>query len=306
MSRLDKLKEQHPDLNISIIDMIAKIDPTETYKYTEFLIKTLQKLFESKDIMLYMGIDFFGENNVETLNEFENHCKAKRIKNSDISTYVGFEQMRVEVKLADDIVKQKEFEKQTIKIYEEGQWLALIPLSFEASKLYGTNTKWCTTQEKYWNEYIKHSKLIYIINRSTNEKFAISSKKNSKTEIQAWLSNDDEISPMLLDLPMGMLMAINGEIRKKETNFELMNVGVKKEPILKVVKRKLVNSISDLPDTVTGYLPTDLPSSSVMGMPNDYLNYIQNLLKSNLGGPEYDSMIKQYLSPNEYNNDWLE
>ena len=306
MSRLDKLKEQHPDLNISIIDMIAKIDPTETYKYTEFLIKTLQKWFESKDIMLYMGIDFFGENNVETLNEFENHCKAKRIKNSDISTYVGFEQMRVEVKLADDIVKQKEFEKQTIKLYEEGQWLALIPLSFEASKLYGTNTKWCTTQEKYWNEYIKHSKLIYIINRSTNEKFAISSKKNSKTEIQAWLSNDDEISPMLLDLPMGMLMAINGEIRKKETNFELMNVGVKKEPILKVVKRKLVNSISDLPDTVTGYLPTDLPSSSVMGMPNDYLNYIQNLLKSNLGGPEYDSMIKQYLSPNEYNNDWLE
>jgi hypothetical protein len=38
MSRLDKLKEQHPDLNISIIDMIAKIDPTETYKYTEFLV----------------------------------------------------------------------------------------------------------------------------------------------------------------------------------------------------------------------------------------------------------------------------
>lgn len=295
MSRLDKLKEQHPDLNISIIDMIAKIDPTETYKYTEFLIKTLQKWFESKDIMLYMGIDFFGDANVETLNEFEVHCKAKRIKNSDISTYVGFEQMRVEVKLADDIVKQKEFEKQTIKIYEEGQWLALIPLSFEASKLYGSNTKWCTTQEKYWNEYIKHSKLIYIINRSTNEKFAISSKKNSKTEVQAWLSNDDEISPMLLDLPMGVLMAINGEIRKKETNFELMNVGVKKEPILKVVKRKLVNSISDLPDTVTGSLP------------NDYHSYIQRILDENLDSPDVGNMtelVKQYLSLNEYNGDW--
>tara|TARA_R110000868_G_scaffold211073_5_gene461172 strand:+ start:1513 stop:2385 length:873 start_codon:yes stop_codon:yes gene_type:complete len=290
MSRLDKLKEQHPDLNISIIDMIAKIDPTETYKYTEFLIKTLQKWFESKDIMLYMGIDFFGDNNVETLNEFENHCKAKRIKNSDISTYVGFEQMRVEVKLADDIVKQKEFEKQTIKIYEEGQWLALIPLSFEASKLYGSNTKWCTTQEKYWNEYIKHSKLIYIINRSTNEKFAISIKKNSKTEIQAWLSNDDEISPMLLDLPMGMLMAINGEIRKKETNFELMNVGVKKEPILKVVKRKKIS---------------DLPSSSVMGLPNEYNSFIQNLLEENIGNYGVGNtreLVKQYLSP----NDWLE
>ena len=295
MSRLDKLKEQHPDLNISIIDMIAKIDPTETYKYTEFLIKTLQKWFESKDIMLYMGIDFFGDANVETLNEFENHCKAKRIKNSDISTYVGFEKMRVEVKRADDIVKQKEFEKQTKKIYEEDEWIVLIPLSFEASKLYGSNTKWCTTQEKYWNEYIKHSKLIYIINRSTNEKFAISSKKNSKTEVQAWLSNDDEISPMLLDLPRGVLMAINGEIRKKETNFELMNVGVKKEPILKVVKRKLVNSISDLPDTVTGSLP------------NDYHSYIQRILDENLDSPDVGNMtelVKQYLSLNEYNGDW--
>lgn len=295
MSRLDKLKEQHPDLNISIIDMIAKIDPTETYKYTEFLIKTLQKWFESKDIVLYMGIDFFGENNVETLNEFENHCKAKRIKNSDISQYTDFVVMRKEVKLADEIVKQKEFEKQTIKIYEEDEWVALIPLSFEASKIYGSNTKWCTTQEKYWNEYIRHSKLIYIINRSTNEKFAISSKKNSKTEIQAWLSNDDEISPMLLDLPMGMLMAINGEIRKKETNFELMNVGVTKEPILKVVKRKPFNLISDLPDTVTGNLS------------NDYNSFIQNLYEQNSFSPNTDNMtelVKQYLSSNDYNNDW--
>lgn len=292
MSRLDKLKEQHPELNLTLMDIITSVDPTGTYKYSEFLIKTIKKWFESKDIMLYMGIDFFGENNVETLNEFENHCKAKRIKNSDISTYVGFEQMRVEVKLADEIVKQKEFEKQTKKIYEEDEWIALIPLSFEASKLYGSNTKWCTTQEKYWNEYIKHSKLIYIINRSTNEKFAISSKKNSKTEIQAWLSNDDEISPMLLDLPMGMLMAINGEIRKKETNFELMNVGVKKEPTLKVVQRKKIS---------------DLPYSSVMGLPNEYNSFIQNLYEQNSFSPNTDNMtelVKQYLSSNGYDDDW--
>jgi hypothetical protein len=295
MSRLDKLKEQHPDLNISIIDMIAKIDPTETYKYTEFLIKTLQRWNGTGDPVLFIGIDLFGDENVETLNEFENHCKAKRIKNSDISQYTDFVVMRKEVKLADEIVKQKEFEKQTIKIYEEDEWIALIPLSFEASKLYGSNTKWCTTQEKYWNEYIRHSKLIYIINRSTNEKFAISSKKNSKTEIQAWLSNDDEISPMLLDLPMGMLMAINGEIRKKETNFELMNVGVTKEPILKVVKRKPSNRISDLPVSADSYLS------------NNYNSFIHDLYEQNGFSPNTDNMtelVKQYLSSNGYDDDW--
>ena len=42
MSRLDKLKEQHPELNINVIDLISIIDPTDTYKYTEFLIKHLK------------------------------------------------------------------------------------------------------------------------------------------------------------------------------------------------------------------------------------------------------------------------
>jgi len=281
MSRLDKLKEQHPGLNISIIDMIAKIDPTETYKYTEFLIKTLQKWNGAGDPALFIGIDLFGDENVETLNEFENHCKAKRIKNSDISQYTDFVGMRKEVKLADEIIKQKEFEKQTKKIYDVDEWLVLIPLSFEASKLYGTNTKWCTTQEKYWNEIVKHSKLIYIINRSTNDKYAISSRKESNTDVQAWLSNDDEISPMMLDIPMGVLMVINCEIRKKETTFELMNLGVKKEPTLKVVKRRL-------------------PTNTVMGLPNDYHSFIQELYEQNTFSPDTDNMtelIKQYLSP---------
>jgi hypothetical protein len=155
--------------------------------------------------------------------------------------------------------------------------------------LYGTNTKWCTTQEKYWNEYIKHSKLIYIINRSTNEKYAISSKKNSKTEVQGWLSNDDEISPMLLDLPMGVLMAINGEIRKKETNIELMNVGVKKEPKLKVVKRRKIS---------------DLPTNTVMGIPDDYLSYVQNLLEENIGNYGVDNITELFKQSQGSNDDW--
>lgn len=33
MSRLDKLKEQHPELNMSVMDVLGKIDPTNTYKY---------------------------------------------------------------------------------------------------------------------------------------------------------------------------------------------------------------------------------------------------------------------------------
>jgi hypothetical protein len=94
---------------------------------------------------------------------------------------------------------------------------------------------------------------------------------------------------MLLDLPMGVLMAINGEIRKKETNIELMNVGVKKEPTLKVVKRRKIS---------------DLPSSSVMGLPNDYLSYVQNLLSENLSSYDVDNITELFKQSQGSNDDW--
>jgi hypothetical protein len=60
MSRLDKLKEQHPELNISVIDLIGMIDPTDTYKYSEFLIKILKNWYVNTDIRYGIGIDLFG------------------------------------------------------------------------------------------------------------------------------------------------------------------------------------------------------------------------------------------------------
>ena len=85
MSRLDRLKEQHPDLNISLIDIISFLDPTDSYKYTEFLIKNFKNdsdyYSSNKDeFMGYMGVFLFGSGEIETLNEFERHSKANRIK----------------------------------------------------------------------------------------------------------------------------------------------------------------------------------------------------------------------------------
>ena len=48
MSRLDKLKEQHPELNVSLIDIIASVEPSETYKYMGFLIKMLKNEYYKK------------------------------------------------------------------------------------------------------------------------------------------------------------------------------------------------------------------------------------------------------------------
>ena len=45
MNRLEKLKQQHPELNISLIDIISSCEPTSSYKYMNFLIKVLKDEF---------------------------------------------------------------------------------------------------------------------------------------------------------------------------------------------------------------------------------------------------------------------
>lgn len=227
MSRLDKLKEQHPELNINVIDLISIIDPTDTYKYTEFLIKHLKTWYSGTDIQVALGVDFFGDENIEVLNKFENHVKANRIQNKDISQHKDFRTLLVEVKNADEIVRLKELEKQTKKLFDNEEWLVLIPLSYEASKLYGMDTKWCTTQEKYWNDYIVNYKLIYVINKKTNGKYAISRHKGQDHNIKGWLSDDEETSPLLLPIPQELWTAIMPELQKQESVIDLNGISNK-------------------------------------------------------------------------------
>lgn len=225
MSRLDKLKEQHPELNVPLIDMLVKVDPTKTYKYTEFLIKMVKHYFadnDAPDIGLNIAIEILGTENVELLNEFETHSKANRIENKDISSYKNWLEIKESVDDAKEVLRLKELEKQVNKLYEDDEWLVVIPLSFEASKSYGSSTKWCTTQEQHWRSYYKEYKLIYIINKLSNEKYAISREKEKDYNIQAWLSNDDETSPLLIPIPKEIMSILIDELRKNESIDDLI------------------------------------------------------------------------------------
>ena len=224
MSRLDRLKEQHPELNISVMDIIVKLDPTNTYKYTEFLIKKFKEFYgDYDDWSVGLGLEMMGSENMGFLNEFEIHVKANRITNPDISQYKGFREIEDAVKEAEEKVKIKELEKQVIKLFDNDEWSVVIPLSYEASKIYGANTKWCTTQERYWIDYINTYKLIYIQNKKTNEKYAVSRHFEDSKKIQAWMSNDDETSPMLLPIPSEIMSIIICEVNKTDTVLELQS-----------------------------------------------------------------------------------
>lgn len=230
MSRLDRLKEQHPELNVSLIDIIASVEPSETYKYMGFLIKMLKNEYYKKGDVpsMHRGImiKLFEYENLSLLIDFEKHSRANRLSNPDIGQYRSFKEIQKEVKRADEVVKLKELEKQVKKLYETDFWLVLIPLSFEASKMYGTNTKWCTTQERYWDDYKSKYKLIYIINKKNDIKYAVSSA-TTEDKVQGWLANDKESNPMLWSIPNDVMNVLVEEVRKKESVVELaMNNGI--------------------------------------------------------------------------------
>lgn len=282
MSRLDKLKEQHPELNISVIDLIGMIDPTDTYKYSEFLIKILKNWYRDVDIRYGIGIDMFGEQNVEILNEFEKHSKSKRIEKNDISQHDTFITLQTEVNKAKEILRLKELEKQTKKLFDNDEWLVLIPLSYEASKLYGMETKWCTTQERYWNDYIRKYKLIYVINKITNKKYAISRDKTEDKDLKAWLSDDSETSPLLLPIPQDLWMVIMPELQKQESVTDL--IGGDLSGIISLTSGSsdsIVDRVRRLMDII------DTPVSE------PYITETYNTTLSNYA--DYDNYLRQYM-----------
>jgi len=236
MNRLDRLKEQHPDLNISLIDIITSLDPTDTYKYTEFLIKNFKKdnqyyrpnLDELKG---YLGVFLFGSVEISVLNEFERHIKANRIKEKDISKYKNFRELEGQVDIAEEIENRKKLEKEILKIHEDDTWLVLTPLSFEASRVYGSNTKWCTTQAKYWDRYLKTHRLVYCINKKNDTKVAFS-RDYGDDKYQAWTADDSEVSPMFIDwIPDEIFLKIRKELQKNESTLDLIYGTTRNEPV---------------------------------------------------------------------------
>lgn len=223
MSKLDKIKQDNPELNISIIDVIRSIDPSSTNKYCEFLIKMLKTNDNYQQTIVNALISgLFGVRTIETLHKFEDHSKANRIplEYRDISSHSDWLTIEEAVKIADEVVKRKQLEKETKKIFENDEWVVLIPESYEASQLYAYNTKWCITQKTYWNDYKKSSRIIFVINKKSDDKYAIS-KRMSDNVIQGWDAKDKETSPLIWEFTDEIWKILRSELKKTKQDIEI-------------------------------------------------------------------------------------
>lgn len=228
MSRLDELKKQYPELNITIFDMMIRMDNSKTYKYLPLLCKIIAERFNLKkhsndvpvierqievqsrlqtigintkglngnQLFFYYNLtDFFNHDIFSTFNQFIDYMEKGRITNKDVTSYGSLDDMRGAITLASIKEISKELENQVIKEFEDETWVVVRPLTFSSSLKYGASTRWCTTyvkEKNYFEKYWRQGILVYFINKKTGYKFA-GFKDLSTKEISFWNAEDSRV-----------------------------------------------------------------------------------------------------------------
>lgn len=255
MSRIEELKKQNPKLNFNIIDIINRIIPKP--KYTELMVNLIKRKTEDnhsrKDIIsalesyeVYLNYDEFsnlellilfkvfdsyiGTSDLSTMKKFIELNERNLIANNNLSTYKSFEDLGLQISLSELKLIDKDIEKQVIKLYDSSDWLVLKPLSWNSSRKYGANTKWCTASEHepdYFYKYAKRGILIYAIDKITGNKVAgyYQISDYDDRELSFWNIIDKRIDSMEANLPYEIMSIFRNEFNKEDkvSNWALLS-----------------------------------------------------------------------------------
>ena len=249
---LKHLKEQHPDFNINLIDLISEFDPTKTKKLTPFLLKGLKNVLDLGKNHIYWGnqninqelkmkleqlplikmrignwlYDNFGEDNLSKLPLFVDYLERGLVDNKDISTYDSFQDIMTEIGKASTKEMLKKSKKDIMIVHDDDEWLFFKPLTHEAAITYGFGTKWCTSMKhepEYFYRYSNQGVLIYVINKKTNRKFG--SHSNGEVRIGIYDEIDNHIDSFETGLPNELIKKLYdlSDIKTNGSNYDLFS-----------------------------------------------------------------------------------
>ena len=259
MSRIDELKKQFPELNMTMFDLFKRIDTSSSYKYFPLLCKVFGKRFNildqyennkvKKDIAkleihenllsrgistdgltenelyyLHYSTDYFNNDNFFTVKDFIRYMEKNQIENKDVTSYSTIDDLRAAITLASIKELTKELEGQVVKEYEDDKWLVVRPLTFQASSKYGATTRWCTTYQKekqYFEKYWQYGILVYFINKVTGYKFAGYKSLRDGDELSFWNAEDRRIDYLDVDADDYLFPIVRRILSSNKTNKEL-------------------------------------------------------------------------------------
>lgn len=257
MSRIDELKKQYPELNITMFDLLNRMDPTKTYKYMPLLCKLFgerfnthkqwgigDKLrhaealndlhnslntkgisFENETInelySLYQLTEYYPTEDFKSMKEFIERMEKNQIENKDVTSYKDLSSIRSAISLASLKEMDKELESQVIKEHEDDKWVIVRPLTFQASSKYGASTRWCTTYQKekqYFERYWRRGILVYFINKQTGYKFAGFKALDGDSELSFWNAADSRVDYMDVDADDYLYPIVRRILNSNKTN----------------------------------------------------------------------------------------
>jgi len=204
---IKKLKKENEFLNLNLANMLERFDTSKTKKYSQFLVKMLNKQIEnwqaeqdsfkpaiqserihispterivpnnSYENMLsrLFFCDFiFSWNRMERFVEFTELMERGLIDEKDISKYDSWDMLEIQLFEAKNREMFKKSKKEIHKIFEDDNYMIFKPLTYAASCSYGYQTKWCTAMVNDPGYFYNHSRgiLIYLIDKKQNKKFA--------------------------------------------------------------------------------------------------------------------------------------
>ena len=263
MSRLTELKKQYPELNVSVIDILRRMDPTDSYKYLPLLCKIFSEKFKhgrsrrelQETLERYQshlenrGVDFqnlalkelmaisefgsiFYEENFMVSKEFIQMSEKNLLENKDITSYSGLEDMRQAISLASIKELNKALENEVHKEYEDEKWVCVRPLSFASSQKYGATTKWCTTyvaEKQYFERYWRRGILVYFINKLNGYKVAAFKALDGDSEFSFWNAEDSRVDFLEINFDDYLYSIIRAIFKSNKTNQSLCTEEIQKQ-----------------------------------------------------------------------------
>ena len=250
MSKIKNLRN-NPDNSVNVVDFISLLCPeTKESKYVPLFLKfmketssfdnymedTIKNISKNYDIprekvtkftSLQLVICYlfyqqmFNEIDLKRFQKFCEYNEKNMIPNNDLTKYKSFTDIKNSVDLVEIKMAEKEMEKYIKNIHRDDEWIVLRPLTYQSSKKYGWNTKWCTSSEDTNDQFISYSRrgiLIYTINTKTGLKVAcfkeLASDLISGTlEFSFWNQVDHRIDSIQSGLPHEILNIILNEVQ---------------------------------------------------------------------------------------------
>ena len=275
---IKKIKKENDSINISLIDLIGKLDNSETKKYTQFLVKILKKNFDNEQDFLVRDLshrerkidqvltnstfdgwltrkvltNLYGWDEVDSFINFCEFMERGLTNEKDISKYDSWDMVASEVFQAKNRNLFKKAKKEVKVVYEDDQYMCIKPLTYAASVSYGYQTKWCTASIQEPSYFYNHSKdgvLVYLIDKINNVKFGF---YHNNYQIQIYNQKDDRIDSMETGLPVELLHKLIGEMKSeaKDKNFNYKLFGESELENMKNFRRGSDMRVNDLLDDI--------------------------------------------------------